>query len=77
MENGKRGGQNRKTCALNRRIKVLIRNNPRITANQILRDLRDKSISLRTIQRRLVEVVLSGSRPAKKPCLSKKNREAS
>lgn len=53
MENGKRGGQNRKTCALNRRIKVLIRNNPRITANQILRELRDKSISLRTIQRRL------------------------
>lgn len=42
-----------------------------MSATQILKDLRDKSISSRTIQRRLVEVGQPGKRQVKNPVFQK------
>lgn len=75
--NLKRGGRKRKTTKqLDRRIKRISQQNPRLSANQILAELDESNVSSRTIQRRLVEVGLPARRPAKKPLLSKKNIDA-
>lgn len=47
-----------------------------MSAQQVLANLGEPEVSSRTIQRRLVEAGLKARRPAKKPLLSKKNRDA-
>ncbi|XGW29485.1 hypothetical protein V3C99_008926 [Haemonchus contortus] len=64
---------------VDRNIVRLARNDPRLTAAEILRELstpEGPNPSLSTVQRRLREAGLFGRRPAKKPLISAKNRKA-
>ncbi|XGW29391.1 hypothetical protein V3C99_008869 [Haemonchus contortus] len=64
---------------VDRNIVRLARNDPRLTAAEILRELstpEGPNPSLSTVQRRLREAGLFGQRPAKKPLISAKNRKA-
>lgn len=75
--NLKRGGRKRKTSKKeDRRLKRISQRCPRLSANEILAELGNPSVSSRTVQRRLVEMGLPGRRPAKKPLLTKKNRDS-
>ena len=47
-----------------------------MSSTQILAAVGDVNVSFRTIQRRLVDFGLPARKPAKKPFLSKKNRDA-
>lgn len=73
----KRGGSNKKTDRLtDRTILRMSRNDPRLTAVDIQRQLGSSTPSVRTIRRRLQDAGLNARRPAKKPMISKKNRDA-
>nr|CDJ88825.1 Transposase domain containing protein [Haemonchus contortus] len=64
---------------VDRNIVRLARNDPRLTAAEILREIstpEGSNLSLSTVQRRLREADLFGRRPAKKPLISTKNRKS-
>ncbi|XGW22217.1 hypothetical protein V3C99_004875 [Haemonchus contortus] len=80
VEVKKHPGAARTTSRLvDRNIVRLARNDPRLTAAEILREIstpEGPNPSLSTVQRRLREAGLFGRRPAKKPLISAKNRKA-
>uniref|UniRef100_A0A7I4YQF3 DDE_3 domain-containing protein n=1 Tax=Haemonchus contortus TaxID=6289 RepID=A0A7I4YQF3_HAECO len=80
VEVKKHPGAARTTSRLvDRNIVRLARNDPRLTAAEILREIstpEGPNPSLSTVQRRLREAGLFGQRPAKKPLISAKNRKA-
>lgn len=75
-----RSGRPRITNILvDRNIVRTSRNNPRLTASDIAREIwspNEPNPSLRTIRRRLQSANLHGRRPVKKPFISAKNRKA-
>lgn len=70
-------GRKRKTdSVVDRKIKMLSTQDPFMSAPRIKQQLGGVSISVSTIKRRLQEAGLYGRKSAKKPFISKKNREA-
>lgn len=64
---------------VDRTIVRLSRDNPRLTATDIMKELKDLNLSkasVWTVRRRLGAAGLPGRRPVKKPLISKKNRAA-
>jgi hypothetical protein len=71
-------GRPRKTSKYtDKKIKWVSQKNPRLTAPQIHKEVQcpdHSNISIRTVQRRLVEYGLHGRHGVKKPLITKKNR---
>ena len=75
----RRGRPKKTNRVLDRYIKRLSHDNPRMPATHIFKQIVEEgaeNLSVRTVQRRLVDAGLFGRRPVKKPLISKKNRTA-
>ena len=77
LEGTPKSGRRRKTDAVvDRNIKRMAVADPFVSASLIKQQLGEVSVSVSTIKRRLKEAGLYGRKSAKKPFISRKNREA-
>ena len=73
----KTGGPRKTSKFTDKKIKWVSQKNPRLSAPDILKKVQcpdDRSVSIRTVQRRLVESGLLGRHGVRKPLISKKNK---